>query len=372
MKFNRLAQLTTDKAKIAEACSASKLVELDDEKSAVRRSPERKLPVDDELYRANLKARTVFADKFPRDKEDEIEEKGAPATLDEIFDFIEGQGLAAETVAMRKLKTKDKADPNHGKFTGSCFITFCSTNDAKSFIEGDAKFREKTEITKMTKNAYWSLQNARDHAKKTGESVEAALAAVNKKLESEKPKVFADGCVIKFDGVKDATIKREDIKEFLVGADAAVEYIQFESGKGSGMVLLNLEHGKNASEIIPESGTKNIKGDELIFTSGDQAAFDEVHNEFLSFKKRMAARSDFKGKRGRFGNKGGRRDNGGGNRGNRDNKRDNNRKTRTPAGKSTKFNDSGDEGEAAPKANGAAPAAAAEGEPVAKIAKTED
>merc|ERR1711881_542636 len=28
LKFNRLAQLTTDKAKIAEACSASKLVEL--------------------------------------------------------------------------------------------------------------------------------------------------------------------------------------------------------------------------------------------------------------------------------------------------------------------------------------------------------
>ena len=60
LKFNRLAQLTTDTAKIVAALEESKLVELNEEKTSVRRNPERKLPVDDELYRANLKARTCY------------------------------------------------------------------------------------------------------------------------------------------------------------------------------------------------------------------------------------------------------------------------------------------------------------------------
>jgi hypothetical protein len=108
LKFNRLAQLTTDVTKIVSALEESKLVELNEEKTSVRRNPERKLPVDDELYRANLKARTCYADGFPRDKEDEIETKGEPASLDEIFEFIEKAGLTAETVAMRKLKGKKR------------------------------------------------------------------------------------------------------------------------------------------------------------------------------------------------------------------------------------------------------------------------
>lgn len=342
LKFNRLAQLTTDKAKIIASLESSKLVELNEEKTSVRRNPERKLPVDDELYRANLKARTCYVDGFPRDKEDEIEEKGEPASLDEIFEFIEKLGLTAETVAMRKLKGKKteegESDPNAGKFTGSVFITFLSVADCKSFVEGDAKFREKAELTKMTKHAYWSLQNAKNHAKKTGGSVEDAVNAAKKRIKAEAPAEYAEGCVIVFSGVKDATIKREDVKEFLVGADAAVEYIQFESGKENGAVLLNLEHGKKASEVIPEGGKQNIKGDELELTVGDKAKFDELQEEFLAFKKRMSTnRNDRfkKNKRGQYKGKDRRGGRDGGDRGER--------RTRVPAGKRTTFNDSGDE-----------------------------
>lgn len=140
---------------------------------------------------------------------------------------------------------------------------------------------------------------------------------------------------MKFSGVKDATIKREDVKEFLVGADAAVEYISFESGKDCGSVLLNLEHGKKASEVIPEGGKQNIKGDELEMVEGDEQAFEEIMNEFLAFKKRMSAGRDNRGKKGgkRGQYKG--KDRRGGDRGER--------KTRVPAGKRTTFNDSGDE-----------------------------
>lgn len=339
LKFNRLAQLTTDKAKIVEALQESKLVELNEEKSSVRRNPERKLPVDDELYRANLKARTSYAEGFPRDKEDEIAEKGEPANLDEIFNFIESKGLTAETVAMRKLKGKKdeegNANPNEGKFTGSVFITFLTVADCKKFIEGEDKFREKVELTKMTKHAYWSLQNAKNHAKKTGGSVEDAVNAAKKRIKAEEPAKFEEGCVVVFSGVKDATIKREDIKEFLVGADAAVEYIQFESGKESGAVLLNLQHGKKAAEVIPEGGKQNIKGDELELTVGDEAKFNELQEEFLAFKKRMSAGRDNKKKHSKRGQYKGKDRRGGRDGGER--------RTRVPAGKRTTFNDSGDE-----------------------------
>jgi len=339
LKFNRLAQLTTDKAKIVEALSESKLVELNEDKTSVRRNPERKLPVDDELYRANLKARTCYADGFPRDKADEIEEKGEPAGLDEIFEFIESQDLTAETVAMRKLKGKKdeegKDDPNAGKFTGSVFITFLTVADCKKFIESDKKFRDKVELTKMTKHAYWSLQNAKNHAKKTGGSVEDAVEAAKKRIKAEEPAKFQEGSVIVFSGVTDATIKREDIKEFLVGADAAVEYIQFESGKESGAVLLNLEHGKKSSEVIPESGKQNIKGCDIEMKTGDEDQFNNLQEEFLAFKKRMAAGRDNKKKFNKKGQGYKGRDRRGG--------RDGDRKTRTPAGKRTTFNDSGDE-----------------------------
>lgn len=348
LKFNRLAQLTTDKEKIVEAVANSKMVEFNEDKTSVRRRTERKLPVDDELYRANLKARTCFADKFPRDKEDE---EGEPATLDEIYEFLEGEGYEVETVAMRKVKSPKggEKNPNEGKFTGSCFVTFGATGDAQNFIGSEKKFRDTYELSKMTKNAYWTLQNARSAAKKTGEDVNEAIKAAEKKLEAEKPISYEEGIVVLFSGVTDATIKREDIKNFLVEAGAAVEYISFESGKAAGKVMLNLKNGKNASELIPEGGKQNIKGDDLTFSQGEQQDFEELNVELQAFKKRMAQRNDYvKNRKSR--NQRGKRDGRQNNRGDRGE-----RKTRTPAGKSTKFDNSGDEGE-----------------PEAKVAKVEE
>merc|ERR1711912_168376 len=170
--------------------------------------------------------------------------------------------------------------------------------------------------------------------KKTGGSVEDAVEAAKKGIKAEEPAKFQEGSVIVFSGVTDATIKREDVKEFLVGADAAVEYIQFESGKESGAVLLNLEHGKKAAEVIPESGKQNIKGCDIEMKTGDEEQFNNLQEEFLAFKKRMATGRDNKKKFQKRGQYKGKDRRGG---------RDGDRKTRTPAGKRTTFDDSGDE-----------------------------
>ena len=90
---------------------------------------------------------------------------------------------------------------------------------------------------------------------------------------------------------------------------------------------MNLEHGKKSSEVIPESGKQNIKGCDIEMKTGDEDQFNNLQEEFLAFKKRMAAGRDNKKKFNKKGQGYKGRDRRGG--------RDNDRKTRVPAGKRT-------------------------------------
>jgi len=353
LKFNKLANLTTDKAKIVESLSESKLVELNEEKTGLRRNPERKLPVDDEIYRAGLKARTVFVEGFPRDNSGDKEEDLPPITLDQIYDYftVDPLKLEVETIAMRRIKnTKDPNSKLLGRFTGSCFVTFSSQSESEKFLESDQKFKHESkefELKKMTKAMYWSMQNAEHDAKKRGGNVEAAIEAAKKAAETAKPVKFEEGIVIKFSDVTDSTIRREDIKTFILEKEGAVEYISFESGKSEGLILLNLEHGKKAKEILglegddQDSHKQNIKGNEVNFQVVGEKDFESVQTEFLAFKKKMdlLKMSGGKGKfgKGKFG-KGGRGGKGGfkGKKNNR-NEEDSSKNTRK------RFADSDDE-----------------------------
>lgn len=308
LKFNKLANLTTDKEKIVDSLKESKLVELNEEKSGVRRNPARKLPIDDEIYRAGLKARTCFVEGFPRDNSGEKEEDLPNVLLDQIYEYFDSLSLEIETIAMRRIKTA-KEEKLVGRFTGSCFVTFNTQADSEKFIESDKKFShsgKEFELKKMTKAMYWSMQNAEHEAKKRGGNVEAAVEAAKKAAEVAKPVKFEEGVVVKFSNVTDDTIRREDIKTFILEKEGAVEYISFESGKSEGLVLLNLEHGKKAAEILSgETSTENIKGNDITFESATEKEFDTVQTEFLSFKKKMDLLKIQGRKGGKFNKKGG-------------------------------------------------------------------
>lgn len=361
LKFNRLSELSSDKDAIVTAIESSELVQLNEDKTGVRRNPERKLPIDDEIYRAGLKARTVFVDGFPQEGrtpknqengdakpfygdakengdakaengdakaentdakvengEDKTEDKPSePAEeksedkpeekpevelepkieLSELFVFFETLGYHPEHIAMRTIRPSPKVDKSIvGRFTGSLFVTFKTQAEVEKFLEEDVKFRDKFALTKMTKNVYWSVQNAKTEAKKRGGNVEAAVVAAKKKAASMAPAKFEEGAVVLFSGVTDATIRREDFKDFMVENDAAVNYISFETGKPGGSILLSLEAGKNGKEVIPETVVKNIKGNDVTFSLGTEDDFNQAQTEYMSFKKRMDANKSF-GKR---------------------------------------------------------------------------
>lgn len=338
LKFNRLAQLTTDKEKIAASLSDSKLVELNESKDSVRRNPENKLPIDDEIYRTGLKNRTVYVEKLPRD--DGAKGEVEPATLDEIFDYLYAMDLDGETVNLRKCKAPSKPNIN-GLFDGSCFITFRTAADVTKFLESDVKFRETYDLTKMTKSAYWTRENAKRKAQKAGTDVDQAIAAAKDKQEDEQAPTFQPGNVLVFTGINDATTRREDVKNFLVENHAAVDFMAYEAGQGSGKVLINLEHGKSPEDIFKDGKyTTNIKGDEVTFKVGEEADYSSIAVEYIAFKKRMAenrqnrrgGRSGGRGRGGRGRGRGDRNDRN--NRNNRNHERRNTRKT---------FGDSGDE-----------------------------
>merc|ERR1711937_53538 len=140
-----------------------------------------------------------------------------------------------------------------------------------------------------------------------GGNVEAAVAAAKKAAENQKPLKYEEGVVVKFSNVTEPTIRREDIKSFLLEKEAAVEYISFESGKSDGLVLLNLEHGKKSSEVLGgEKYTQNIKGNEITFEAAGEKEFDELAAEFSAFKKKMDLLKVQGGKKGFKGRKGGR------------------------------------------------------------------
>lgn len=73
------------------------------------------------------------------------------------------------------------------------------------------------------------MENTRKKTMKAGGDVEAAVASAKAELEKEKNPVFEEGIVVCFSDVKDATIRREDIKDFLVENGAAVDFIQLWS-----------------------------------------------------------------------------------------------------------------------------------------------
>lgn len=60
IKFNRLAQMSTDVDVIAEALKHSKLIEVSDDKAKIRRDPKLALPENSLEYWQSIKHRTVY------------------------------------------------------------------------------------------------------------------------------------------------------------------------------------------------------------------------------------------------------------------------------------------------------------------------
>ncbi|CAJ0923897.1 unnamed protein product, partial [Ranitomeya imitator] len=238
IKFNRLSKLTKDFGKILEALKKSKsgLLEIDEEKSKIRRSPEKPLPEVTDEYKNAIKTRSVYIKGFQPD-----------TTLDEIKEWLEGKALI-ENIQMRRTLQKT--------FKGSIFIVFETEEASKKFLENkDLKFKDSDMII-LSKDEYIAKKNEeRKHkhseakAKSKQEKADAQKQAEEAEMKSLDEQI---GCLLKFSGELDNMTSREDIHA-LFQTHGEIKWIDFSRGAKEGIILFK----SNAKEALEKAKAAN-------------------------------------------------------------------------------------------------------------------
>ncbi|XP_069838941.1 lupus La protein [Dendropsophus ebraccatus] len=237
IKFNRLSRLTTDFPKILEALKKSKsgLLEIDEEKCKIRRSPDKPLPEVTEEYKNSIKNRSVYIKGFQPD-----------TSLDEIKEWLEGKG-PIENIQMRRTLQKT--------FKGSIFIVFDTDEAAKKFLENrDLKFKDSDMII-LSKSEYFAKKNEerKDHKSAKAKSKQEKANA-QKEAEAAEMKSLDEqtGCLLKFSGELDNMTSREDIHE-LFQNHGEIKWIDFSRGAKEGIILFK----SNAKEALEKAKAAN-------------------------------------------------------------------------------------------------------------------
>lgn len=238
IKFNRLSKLTTDFGIILGALKKSKtgLLEIDEEKSKIRRDPSKPLPEVTEEYKNAIKNRSVYIKGFQLD-----------TSLDEIKGWLENKG-PIENIQMRRALDKT--------FKGSIFIVFETEDAAKKFLENrDLKFKDSDMII-LSKEEYFAKKNE-ERKQKHSESKakhKQEKADAQKQAEDAEMKTLEEqtGCLLKFSGTLDNMTSREDIHA-LFQAHGEIKWIDFSRGAKEGIILFK----SNAKEALEKAKAAN-------------------------------------------------------------------------------------------------------------------
>ncbi|KAF7269943.1 hypothetical protein GWI33_017034 [Rhynchophorus ferrugineus] len=211
LKFKRLASISEDSKVIAEALEKSedKLVVVSEDKTKIKRNPDKPLPENNDEFIKKLQERSAYAKSFPL-------EEG----LDEIIKFLEPYG-PVESVIRRT--TKDH------KFKGSCFIVFKTLEAAKKFND---YYNDKKKVIEERKKQQKDRKQA---------SVEEDAG----KLE------FPLGATVHFTGISEGQeLTREEIKEKIKDTNDSIEvtYIDFNKGDLEGHIRFSKEN--NAIDFV--------------------------------------------------------------------------------------------------------------------------
>ncbi|KAL1491027.1 hypothetical protein ABEB36_011685 [Hypothenemus hampei] len=222
LKFNRLAAISKDSQVIVEALEKSeeKLVEVNEDKTKIRRNPDKPVPENKEGHLKKLQERSAYAKGFPLDSE-----------LNDIINFMDQYG-PVESVIRRTEK--------ENKFKGSCFIVFKTQELAKQFVELDTvKYKDIALLRKMQIDYYADKKKdieERKQAKK--DKKEALIKETAQKIE------LPNGAILQFSGLPEGQqLTREEIKEKIrESGDFEVVYVDYNKGDLDGYVRFAKEN----------------------------------------------------------------------------------------------------------------------------------
>uniref|UniRef100_H0V0M5 Lupus La protein homolog n=1 Tax=Cavia porcellus TaxID=10141 RepID=H0V0M5_CAVPO len=278
IKFNRLNRLTTDFNVIVEALSKSKaeLMEISEDKTKIRRSPNKPLPEVTDEYKNDVKNRSVYIKGFPTD-----------ATLDDIKEWLEDKGQVLNIQMRRTL---------HKAFKGSIFAVFDSIESAKKFVETPGQKYKDTDLLILFKEDYFAKKNEERKQNK----VEAKLRAKQHKVsfKSLEEKI---GCLLKFSGDLDDQTCREDLHA-LFSNHGEIKWIDFVRGAKEGIILFKekakeaLEKAKDANNGSLQLRNKEVTWEVLEGEVEKEALKKIIEDQQESLNKWKSKGRRFKGK----------------------------------------------------------------------------
>lgn len=244
LTFKRLASLSSDAAIIAESVAKSDegLVEVSEDKTKIRRHPERPLPEHNEERRKDIMSRTAYAKGFPLD-----------STMDELLEYFAG---FEKVVHINMRKYLDKPTKTY-KFKGSVFVTFEKKEQTENFIEKAnvssntpsgtfehwysfyiVTFQPKYKDTQLI--VKWQEKYIEE--KREEQKTKANKKKEKKEKEEEATFTLPKRSVLFFEGGTDE-LTRELIKEGVqnVSTDWDIAYVDFSKGDKSGHIRFHEE-----------------------------------------------------------------------------------------------------------------------------------
>lgn len=311
LNFQRLKSLTTDKDVICGALlkSPAKLLEFSEDKSKLRRSPDKPLPELSDARRQDIVGRSVYMKGFP--KED--------TTLDKLLEFLKGFGTT-DNVQMRNWHDKVEDKWN---FKGSIFVTFPTKEEAAAFLKLESVKYGDQELIRKWQSEYieekkLELKEGRRGKEKRKQNLKEAAGGGDKKEEEnggddedkDAEKVeHVLGAVLVLKGLKETT-KWTGIKDRLVELGGNVAFVDFSQGdpeayarlKGAGSakdVFAKMEGGKVEIDGV-EVEVRVLEGEEEVKYLDDQQ--EARKNKRNQFKRKGSQRGRGRGrgaKRGR-------------------------------------------------------------------------
>ncbi|XP_075153616.1 la autoantigen-like [Haematobia irritans] len=283
LTFKRLASLSTDEAVIAEACEKSDegLVEVSEDKTKIRRHPERPMPEHNEERRKDIMTRTAYAKGFPLD-----------STMDELLEYFGG---FEKVVHINMRKYLDKPTKTY-KFKGSVFVTFEKKEQTENFIEkANPKYKDTQLIVKWQEKY---IEEKREEQKaKTNKKKE------KKEKEEEAQFTLPKGSVLFFEGATEA-VTRELIKEGVqkVSSDWDIAYVDYSRGDKTGHIRFHEED--SAEKYMEKLEEKKLKLNDEI-TLDVRTLTEEEEKAFLAkaVENMKNRRNHFNHKKGGFNRK---------------------------------------------------------------------
>ncbi|KAL9928400.1 la autoantigen-like [Glossina fuscipes fuscipes] len=240
LTFKRLAALSKDPVVIANAMMKSDegLVEVSEDKTQLRRHPERPIPERNEERRKELMTRTAYVKGFPVDSD-----------MNTLIDYFNAYEKVAH-IYMRKYV--DKPTKQY-KFKGSVFVTFETKEQAENFIEkAEATYNNNKLICKWQEKY---LADKREEHKAKNKKKEKK--AMEKEEKGGEKIVLPKGAIVYFEGASE-DVTREDIREAVEKlGDWEIAYIEFSKGEKSGNIRFSGEG--IAEKFLEKLEDKKIK-----------------------------------------------------------------------------------------------------------------